>query len=71
MPGIERNIKRRDRRGKSGKPCGRKGRRSCGREEGRLEAIKNVMASFGVSVEKAMDSLKIPQKKRSMYMSML
>ena len=54
-----------------------------GRAEGRAEgfaegeqnttiaAIRNIMSAFGISVEKAMDSLKVPQEKRATYMSML
>ena len=33
--------------------------------------IRNVMKSFGVTVEKAMDSLKMPQDQRSMYAEMI
>ena len=33
--------------------------------------IKNVMESFGVSLEKAMESLKIPAEERSMYAGMV
>ena len=29
--------------------------------------IKDIMESFGVTIEKAMDSLKIPQSQRSTY----
>ncbi len=35
------------------------------------EAIKNVMEAFGVSVDKAMESLKIPSDQRSMYAGMI
>ena len=36
-------------------------------QETLIKAIRNVMDSFGVNVEKAMDSLKIPQSQRSLY----
>ena len=36
-------------------------------QETKVIDIKNVMESFGVTVEKAMESLKIPQEKRSIY----
>ena len=36
-----------------------------------LQAIKNVMESFGVSVEKAMDSLKVPNDQRAHYESLI
>ena len=36
-------------------------------EETMLWAIENIMESFGVTIEKAMDALKIPQEKRSIY----
>ena len=32
-----------------------------------VAAIKNVMEAFGVTVEKAMDSLKVPQSQRETY----
>ena len=32
-----------------------------------VSSIRNIMESFGVTIEKAMDSLKIPQSQRSMY----
>ena len=34
-------------------------------------SIKNVMASFGVSIEKAMDALKIPLSQRDTYASLV
>jgi hypothetical protein len=33
----------------------------------RLEAIKSIMESFGVTIEKAMESLKIPNAERAFY----
>ncbi len=39
--------------------------------ETRLNDIKNIMESFKLSVEQAMDALKIPASERSMYMSKL
>ena len=33
----------------------------------KIDDIKNVMESFGVSIEKAMESLKIPETLWSMY----
>ncbi len=49
--------------------------RAEGRAEGKQEtlalSIKNIVDSFDVSVEKAMDSLKIPQDQRSMYMRLI
>ena len=34
-------------------------------------SIKNVMASFGVTIEKAMDALKIPLSQRDTYASLV
>ena len=36
-----------------------------------LTALKNVMETFKVSAEQAMDALKIPASERSMYLSKL
>ena len=36
-----------------------------------VSSIKNVMASFGVSIEKAMDALKIPLSQRDTYASLV
>ena len=33
--------------------------------------LKDIMESFGVNVEKAMDSLKIPQSQRSLYAGLI
>ena len=40
-------------------------------QETLIKAIRNVMDSFGVNVEKAMDSLKIPQSQRSLYAGLI
>ena len=37
------------------------------RQDTMVSAIRNVMESFGVSEERAMDSLKIPQNQRATY----
>ena len=37
------------------------------RQQTTVDHIKNIMDSFGVTIEKAMDSLKIPQSQRSIY----
>ena len=42
-----------------------------GEQNAVVQAIKNVMESFGVSLEKAMESLKIPSDQRSMYAGMV
>ncbi|MBO6133659.1 MAG: hypothetical protein J6P05_04920, partial [Lachnospiraceae bacterium] len=42
-----------------------------GEQNAVVEAIKNVMESFGVSLEKAMEALKIPSDQRSMYAGMV
>lgn len=46
-----------------------------GKEEGmekeRLSSIRNVMASFKISAEEAMDALKIPKSDQNKYMSKL
>ena len=59
----------------SGRAEGKVEGRAEGRREGQQETkildIKSVMESFGVSVEKAMESLKIPQNQRSMYSDMI
>ena len=39
--------------------------------ETKLIDIKNVMDSFGVTVDKAMESLKIPQSQRSLYAGLI
>ena len=44
----------------------RSSQRIYGGEE-RLRLFKNVMESFGVTIEKAMEALKIPQSQRSTY----
>ena len=36
-----------------------------------VEAIKNVMSTFKVDMDKAMDALKIPQNDRPLYASYL
>lgn len=36
-----------------------------------LEAIKNVMVEFEVSVERAMDVLKVPHSERDKYLNRL
>ena len=41
--------------------------RQQGRQETLLESIRNVMESFGVSEERAMEALKIPQSQRAAY----
>ena len=38
-----------------------------GQQETLVASIKNIMESFGVNIDKAMDSLKIPQDQRTMY----
>ena len=38
-----------------------------GEQNAMVQSIRNVMESFGVSLEKAMDSLKIPPEQRSLY----
>ena len=38
-----------------------------GQQETLVASIKNIMESFGVNIDKAMDSLKIPQDQRNMY----
>lgn len=40
-------------------------------QETKVIDIKNVMESFGVTLEKAMESLKIPQAERTIYASMI
>ena len=42
-----------------------------GKESSKLDDIRNVMASFGVSLEKAMDSLKIPDEQRTLFASII
>ncbi len=42
-----------------------------GRERNLLENLRSVMESFNVSVEKAMDVLKIPKEEQSYYASKL
>ena len=36
-----------------------------------INYIKDIMASFGVTIEKAMDTLKIPQPDRAVYTSLV
>lgn len=42
-----------------------------GREEGVMYSLRHIMDSFNVTLEKAMDTLKIPPTERSKYISML
>ena len=42
-----------------------------GKEETRLEAIKNIMESFSVTAQQAMESLKIPSDEYPKYMAQL
>ena len=41
------------------------------REEMTLTHLKNIMKTMGISLEKAMDILKVPVNSRSMYASMI
>ncbi len=41
--------------------------RTEGQQETLVASIKNIMESFGVNIDRAMDSLKIPQDQRTMY----
>ncbi|MBO6305699.1 MAG: hypothetical protein J6M62_11600 [Selenomonadaceae bacterium] len=41
------------------------------REEATLTHLKNIMDSMGISLEKAMDILKVPVNSRSTYASMI
>ncbi len=41
------------------------------RQETMASAIRNIMESFGVGMEKAMDTLKIPPEQRSVYASLV
>ncbi len=38
-----------------------------GEQKAKLRDIKNVMESFGVTIEKAMEALKIPTDQQPMY----
>jgi predicted transposase YdaD len=38
-----------------------------GREKGLLSSIQNLMESLNLSVEQAMDALKIPERERTKY----
>jgi NACalpha-BTF3-like transcription factor len=40
-------------------------------EKSKMDDIRNVMETLGLSIEKAMDALKIPADKRASYMAML
>ena len=40
-------------------------------EQTKLDDIKNIMATFGVSIEKAMEALKIPKSQWNTYMGLL
>ena len=40
-------------------------------QETMASAIRNIMESFGVGMEKAMDTLKIPPEQRSVYASLV
>ena len=42
-----------------------------GREEGVISSLKNLMESLNVSLDKAMDTLKIPKEKREHYKTQL
>ena len=45
--------------------------RAEGRAEERVSSIRNIMETLGVSVEKAMDALKIAAESRETYRKML
>ena len=40
-------------------------------QETLVTSIRNVMESFGVTIEKAMDSLKVPQTDRATYAGLI
>ncbi|EFR39895.1 hypothetical protein HMPREF9162_0292 [Selenomonas sp. oral taxon 137 str. F0430] len=42
-----------------------------GREEGQINALRNIMEGLNLTLEKAMDVLKIPAGDRSKYAAML
>ena len=42
-----------------------------GREESQIESIRNLMDSLSLSMEQAMDALKIPKDKREEYKKQL
>lgn len=42
-----------------------------GRAEGTLSSIKNLMETLGLSIEAAMNALKIPEDERTKYTNML
>ena len=41
------------------------------RQQTTVDHIRNIMESFGVTIEKAMDSLNIPQSQRSTYVGLV
>ena len=45
--------------------------RAEGRTEGTLSSIKNLMETLGLSIEAAMNALKVPEDERSKYASIL
>ena len=45
--------------------------RTMGREESQIESIRNLMDSLSLSMEQAMDALKIPKDKREEYKKQL
>ena len=56
---------------KDGLQRGRAEGRVEGRAEGTLSSIKNLMETLGLSIEAAMNALKIPEDERPKYANML
>ena len=54
-----------------GRLAGRKEGRRQGRAESIIDSIRNIRDSLGLSVEDAMDALKIPENERKNYISKL
>ena len=54
-----------------GRLAGRKEGRRQGRAESIIDSIRNIRDSLGLSVEEAMDALKIPENERKNYISKL
>lgn len=56
---------------KEGRAEGRKEGRVEGRAEGIISSLKSLMATLGMSVEEAMNALRIPENERGTYTDLL
>ena len=68
---LMRDNKMREEGRLAGRKEGRKEGRRQGRAESIIDSIRNIRDSLGLSVEEAMDALKVPENERKNYISKL